>query len=282
MKIFFSLFVFFALNAHGFIPPVSSVLKQIFDSRKTGEILEYVFVHQVGNAAGGWSQVEERFILEPKGLKFLWKPLNSELFLSGVLEKRTYTVGTDKKIPARSLLFLKNFTAVSAFEFRDALINEKFLKWDQLKQFKDGFDPQGDPQSWDIKGNYLTHDSISLVLLPSGPSISVVGYQDQNSKRTVYFDKAGVGVSKIEWLDSSEVTSWTFDKLTLNLKEATFPKRATFIRGGRELIQSELVTVRILNRRQVADWLQSWQRAPKVLVNAPAAEEALIILLGNR
>lgn len=282
MRLYLSLFCVFSLSAYGFIPPVSSLLKEIFDSRKSGEPLEYVFVHQVANSAGGWSEVEERLIKDAKGLKFLWKPANSAGFISGSLEKRSYQIGTERKIPARSVLFLKNFTASSAFEFRDALINERFLRWDQLKQFKEGFDPQGDPQSWDIKGNFISHDSITLALLPSGPAVAVVGYQDPSSRHVVYLDKSGLGVLKIEWSEPAENTSWAFDKLSLNFKESLFPKRATLSRGGREIIQSELVSLRPLNRRQLADWLQAWQKAGKVLINAPVAEEALNVLLGSR
>jgi hypothetical protein len=274
--------VFISFNAGAFIPPVSAVLKEIFDSRKFGEGEEIVFNHQVLSSNGEWAEIEERILSDNRGLKFLWKPVSSSLWVSGQLDKRVYSIGGDKKINARSLLFLRYFTAGSAIEFRDALINERFLKWDQMKQFKEGFELQGEPQTWDIKSNYLPQDSISLVLLPNGPSISVVGYQDPTSKKTIYFDKGLAGVKKLEWIEGSESLSWIFEQLSLNLKDSYFPRRSSLVKDGRDIIQSELLVVKSLNKRQVADWYQFWQKANKPLASAPISEESLRSLLSYR
>lgn len=282
MTRFLVTFLFLAIKAHGFIPPVTSILRDIFESRKSTGILELVLVHQVANSNGGWSEIEERILADPRGLKFLWKSANSSVSIAGSLEKRNYWIGTEKKIAIRSFLFLKSYLVTSAVEFRDALISEKFLRWEQLKQFKEGFEPQGDPQSWDIKSNYIAHDSISLVLLPTGPTIAVVGYQDANSKRTVYFNKNGNGIKRFEWSDPGENLSWNFDPSTVSLKEGIFSKSATLNKDGRDIIQSELLGVRSLNKRQITDWLQSWQRGSKSLVNAPVLEESLRTLLSSR
>ena len=217
-----------------------------------------------------------------KGIKFLWKPLSASVFVSGQWDKRTYFLGNEKKIVGRSQLFLKNYISGSALEFRDALINEKFLRWEQLKQFKDGFELQGDPQTWDIKNNYLQQDSISLVLLPSGPSIAVVGLSEPTSKRVIYFDKGLLGIRKIEWMDGNENLSWNFDSFTMSLKDSYFPKRASLVKDGREIIQTELGTVRALNKKQNGEWLQAWQKASKTILNNPSAEEALRNLLSHR
>ncbi len=282
MRYVFIVFFLLVFKVNAFIPPVSSVLKEIFDSRKFGDGLELIFVHQVANSNGEWLEIEERILSDRRGIKFIWKPALASTWVSGSLDKRTYFVGNDKRINSRSLLFLKNFISSSAIEFRDALINEKFLRWEQLKQFKDEFEPQGDPQTWDVKSNYLAHDSISLVLLAIGPTIAIVGSQDPNSKRTIYLDKGLLGVKKIEWLEEGKNLSWNFDQLTLNLKDSFFSRRSALNLDGKDIIQSELVAIRPLNKRQIADWGQLWQKASKSLVNAPVAEEALRILLSSR
>jgi hypothetical protein len=280
-KIIFALLLI-SFNAVAFIPPVSSVLKEIFDSRKFAEGVEIVFNHQVLSPNGEWSEIEERILADNRGIKFLWKPAGSGLLVSGQLDKRVYSIGSDKKVNARSLLFLKNFTAASSIEFRDALINERFLKWEQMKQFKEGFELQGEPQSWDIKSNYLQQDSVSLVLLPSGPTIALVGYQDPTSKKTIYFDKGLAGVKKIEWIEGSENLSWSFDQFSIGLKDSYFPRKSALAKDGRDIIQSEVVALKSLNKRQAADWYQLWQKANKSLASAPTSEESLRSLLSFR
>jgi hypothetical protein len=249
-----------SLKVQAFIPPVSAVLKEIFDERKFSDDVEFGFSHQVLGGSGEWSEIEERIVLDRRGPKFLWKVGANGTWISGQLEKRNYLVG-DKKISARSLLFLKSFIANSAVEFRDALISERFLRWDQLKQFKDGFELQGEPQTWDIKTNYLQQDSIYLVLLPSGPSIAVIGSQDGNSKRTVYFDKALQSLKRLEWAGGSDNFTWNFDSSLTPFKEAVFPKRSYLLKEEREMIQSELIVIRQLNSRKVKEWRQLWQRS---------------------
>lgn len=282
MKLFLFLFILIGVNAFGFIPPITAILREIYDSRKILDGTEIVFNHQVVTVEGNWAEIEEKIYIDKKGLRFLWKPAPSNTVISGWLDKRTYVLGNDKKIGSRSLLFLKNFTSSSAVEFRDGLINERFLKWDQLKQFKDGFELQGEPQTWDIKNNYLEHDSISLVLLATGPSIAVIGFSEVNNKRIAYFDKALQGLSKLEWVDGSSNLNWNFEGFSVSLKESLFPKRAVFQKDGREIIQSELIAVRPLNKRQAAEWLQIWQKANKVAVNNLQSEDVIKNLLSER
>ncbi len=282
MRILITILFLFSYQVQGFIPPITSMFREIFDDRKISDGTEFGFVHRVLTSSGDMSEVEERVLLDRRGVKFLWKSGTQGSWLSGQLEKRTYNVGTDKKIPSRSLLFLKYYIASNAAEFRDALINERFLKWDQLKQYKDGFELQGEPQTWDIKSNYLQQDSIFLALLPSGPSIAVVGYQDSNSRRIVYFDKVSSGLKQLQWVDPSENLVWIFESSTLNYKDALFPKVATLIKEGKEVVQSELAVIRQLNKRQLTEWGSLWQRSSKTLSNSPSGDENLRVLLGYR
>lgn len=260
MKSVLVLIFIMSLKAHAFIPPVSAVLKEIFDDRKFSDDVEFGFLHQVLGGSGEWSEIEERIVLDRRGPRFLWKVGANGTWISGQLEKRNYLVG-DQKIGARSLLFLKSFIANSAIEFRDVLISERFLRWDQLKQFKDGFELQGEPQTWDIKTNYLQHNSIYLALLPSGPSIAVMGSQDGNSKRVIYFDKSLKSLKRLEWSEGSDNFIWNFDSNLTSFKEAFFPKRLYLMKENKEMIQSELIVIRQLNGRKLKEWMQLWQRS---------------------
>ncbi|MSP19012.1 MAG: hypothetical protein EXR74_05530 [Bdellovibrionales bacterium] len=282
MKYFILILWVFSLKAVAFIPPISAVLKEIFDARKFTEGTELTLNHRVVTNNGEWSEIEEKILLENRGMKFIWKPMALEAFFSGQLEKRTYWLGGDKKIPSRSLLFLKSYTAGSAMEFRDALVGEKFLKWDQMKQFKEGFEPQGDPQTWNVKSQYLEQEAISLALLPTGPSIAVVGFQDGNSRKTVYFDKGLLGIKKIEWSEGKESISWNFDQFSVAVNQSLFPRKANLIKDGRDIIQSELIGIRQLSKRQWIEWMKVWQKANQTINNSPASEETIRILLSFR
>lgn len=282
MKYFISFLLVFSLKAAAFIPPISAVLKEIFDGRKFSEGTELTLNHRVLTNNGEWSEVEEKILLENRGMKFIWKTIAPEAFFSGQLEKRTYSLAGDKKIPSRSLLFLKNYSAGSAMEFRDALVGEKFLRWDQMKQFKEGFEPQGDPQTWNVKSQYLEQEAISLALLPTGPSIAVVGFQDGNSRKTVYFDKGLLGIKKFDWLEGKESISWNFDQFSVAVNESLFPKKANFTKDGRDIIQSELMGIRQLSKRQSVEWMKTWQKANKTINNSPVSEDTLRTLLSFR
>lgn len=276
-----SLFLF-VHQTFGFIPPIVSVLKDSFDNRKLSDGVEFSFSHQVANSNNESFNIEERILLDSRGLKFLWRVAGQGQWIPGRLEKRNYILGGTQKVNARSLLFVKYFTARNAIEFRDALVNERFLQWEQLKQFKEGFELQGDPQTWDIKGNYLQHDTISLFLLPTGPSIAVVGYQDNSTKRVVYFDKNSLSLKKLDWFSGGEALGWNFGSNMVEFKGALFSKTANLNRGNAELISSDLIGIKQLNKRQLQDWLQLWNKTSNYRNEIASGEENLRTFLTNR
>ena len=282
MRLIIILLGLITFHLHAFVPPVSSLLKDIFDNRKLSDGVEFGFSHQVSKSSGDSVDIEERILLDSRGLKFLWRVGAQGPWLSGRLEKRSYMIGADQKSSSRSLLFVKYFTSRTPVEFRDALINERFLRWDQLKQFKDGFELTGEPQTWDIKNNYIQHDSISFYLLPSGPSISVVGYQDSSSKRVFYLDKEALAIKRLEWIESSENSTWNFNSSMIDFKGSFFPRAATLSKDGKEIIHSELLAIRVLNKKQVKEWMQLWQKGESGRADLSANDENLRFLLSSR
>ena len=282
MRILLILGALIAGQILAFVPPVTSILKDIFDSRKISDGTEFAFSYQILNTGGDAVEIEERILVDSSGLKFLWKVGPQGSWLTGKLEKRAYIVGVEQKIPARSLLFLKYFVSKTAVEFRDALVNERFLRWEQLKQYKDGFELQGDPQTWEIKKNYVQQDSVFFALLPSGPSLAVVGHQDSSSKKTFYLDKDSLTVKRFDWADSVENLTWNLGSSSLEFKGAIFPKSAVFSKNGKELINAELVVIRQLNKKQLKEWLQLWQRTNGFRGAATTSEDNLRTLLSNR
>ena len=109
MRILLLLWALVSCQIWAFVPPVSSILKDIFDIRKISEGTELAFSYQMLNSGGDAVEIEERILVESSGLKFLWKVGPQGSWLTGKLEKRSYLVGGDQKIPSRSLLFLKYF-----------------------------------------------------------------------------------------------------------------------------------------------------------------------------
>ncbi len=271
-----------ATTAFGFIPPLTAVVHDLFDYRHPGLAQEIVFRHHVDLRAGETVDLEERIVAERGQTLCIWRQLGQPPFLVARWDGQGYLTGKGERIPSRSAIFMKYFTLDNPDAFRDALILEQFTRRDQWYEYKPGFMPDGDPQTWNVKENYLRHDDIYLSRLAQGVAITVQGSDDPNNQKAVYFDKSLHGLDRIEWRSNNVATAWNFDQFTRRQGEGFFPSKATFESGGLVLISSEVQSVRHLKDKQLFEFKNSWKAASRAPAPTGTAATALKTLLSYR
>lgn len=265
--------------SHAFLPPVPALVRDAFDGRKPRRASEVVLRHHVEVRPGETVEIEERIALAGSKPLFLFKAMGQGQPLFGTWERRQYQV-EDKAYGARSGAFLKYFLGTSPDDFLNALVAEGYVRRDQLAQFKAGWVPEGDPNTWDVRGNYLRHPDIFLSRLKHGTAVAVIGSDDGGNRRAVYFDPAGKGIRRLEWKEGGGQLAWEFDGFHQVAKEGMYPRFLYYEVNGDEKIRSELLAVRVLSDRGASEFSAA-QRRPRGSVPSNV-DAALQLLLGLR
>jgi len=263
----------------GFVPPLSAVFKANFDSRKSG-FQETFLRHQILLKSGETLALEERFAkLNGKIYTVFKSPLYGEF--SAVWTKAGYLFSAERKIPSRSVAFMTYFTTSQPDVFREVLIDEKMIKRDQFSQYKPSFVPEGDPAQWNLNDNYLIQPHLFFARTPFGPSIIAVGLEEGSNRRAVFFEKDSLILSRIEWKNDKEVTSWNFGNPQKLPQDGVFPREMFFQVEDKEIVKTSLVSRNALEERSKKQWLAKHASSSKGSLN-PTVEEALKILLSYR
>ncbi len=280
MKTLLLLPFLFSTLSSAFVPPVGSVIKEIFDVRKPGVVIELTYKHQVEVAQGTTVTVDESFLYSQGKGYFLWKTPN-HVPVYGVQERKAYLVGSDRKMNARSFLYTKYLGTASAEDFKEQLISEQFIRRDQLLQYKPGYTFEGDPDSWQVQENYVKHPDVRFKRLDSMVTIAVQGMDDPQNNRTVFFDAKFQGVRKFEWKEGGNTSSWSFSDFN-KYQDGLFPKSMRFEQNGSELVSSELIQVRGLKDKAFQNTLKAWQKSGLKNTSSGSLEDALKVLLSYR
>lgn len=260
-KLSFFFFVFHSLQAFAFLPPVASMLREVTEGRKAGPI-EVVLRHRISVRGSGAIEVEERIVNERNRYSFLWSGSAFPRGLAGTLERYQYIVG-DNAIPSRSAAWVTYLAGLGGDSLRDVLVNEQFVRRDQLLQYKPGWSPTGDPQTWELRENYLRHADVVLRRIAGGVAIAVIGMEEGAVAKTLYVDKNLKGLRRLEWKDGQEINAWNFESFGAMPAGGQFPRRITFETGGAEVITTDLVAARSLNAKALSDFKNSWKQAPR-------------------
>jgi hypothetical protein len=264
-----------SVKANAFVPPVNVVLNQMFDGRKAAPGIEVVFRHRV-RAGEDIVDLDEKLLGTRSRTYAVWKlPDGRSVFAT--LEKGNYAFTGGQKFTSRSSLFNRSFLSSTAEDFREALIQEGFIRRDQLAQYKPNYNPTGDPSTWNIRENYLIHPDVFLSRFNDTVAFAVMGTNEGNKRRIVHFDRALLGVRRFEWNDANETVAWTFDQFSGGKGSASFPKRLIFHRGDTEIVASEVVSFRLLKEKQLADLIRSMRGASN-----GSPDEAVSTLLSYR
>lgn len=285
MKILLTLsFFLLASPAKAFIPPVPSILKEVFGERRGASGVEAHIKHKVTVRPGEVVEVDEKIIRDSTGVYFLWKmPSVQATPIAARYEKQAYWVSKERNLPTRSTVYWKYFVAGSDDEIRDALLSERFIRRDQFHQYKPGFNPSGDPQTWNLKENVVRHEDIYLSRVASSVSIAIRGYQEGNTARVVYFDQNLKSMTRLEWQDNENLASWSFEGATKSAWEkVSLPKRSSLEINRSVVVQSETVAVRSLKDRALFESKNAWNSAAKSVNVPPNAEAVLKLLVSYR
>jgi len=277
--IFFIFWTFYSRSLFAFVPPLTAIIKADFEGRKPLPS-ETVFRHQVVLKSGEALTIEEQ-ISEIGGRTYVIFKSSAYGEVAGNWSKGVYLFSGDKKISSRSSVWAKFWLSTNGDSFREQLIQERFLKRDQFSQFKSTFTPKGDPAGWDLKENYLLHPQVYFSRTPAGPAVVAVGTEEGNSRRAVFFDKASLGLSRLEWREGEQVTAWNFSGHKKIAGDGVFPAEFNFTYENSEVVRSSLVGRRFLKDKLKSQWLERFSSVSKNPLSS-SFEEGLRILLGYR
>jgi hypothetical protein len=271
--------LFFAGKVGAFVPPLSAILKANFDGRK-GLPVETVFRHQIISRTGESITVEER-LSEVGGKIYLIFRSSSFGDVGATWSKGVYQFSSDKKVVGRSKAFNLFFTMHKPESYREVLIGEQFLRRDFFSQYKSPFVPQGDPSTWDLKENYVIHPELKFSRTPSGPAITAVGFEESGVRKSVSFGKDTLVLSRLEWKEGSQITSWNFQGVKKLKGDGSFPLELFLNVDNKEVITSTLVSRQYLTDSGAKQWMTKFNSASRSSLTS-TLEEGLKVLLEYR
>jgi len=236
---------------YGFIPPISEQLNDVFAGRKGNEALELTFRHQVQVKEGEFVEVIETFIGNRSGGLIQFQ-IGGQPAAYADWTGKEYVFRNGKTIPSRTAAFIDYFLADSGAEFQDRLLRERFLRRDQLLQFKPGYQPKGDPKTWETKDNYLNHDDISWQKGGKEFAVSVVGMNEGDQRRAFYIAKGGRGITRLEWIVGPEKASWDFSGFAATGGLGKLPRVFSLQINSMERVRSALSSAKPVKRDALA------------------------------
>lgn len=282
MKIyrFLALIAFWSVSSHAYIVPVAQLIEAMFEGRKTQPSIELTFRHFIRVTATDNVEIEE-ILFSDRGRLYSWfKAPSAGVSVFSALDSRGYSIEGGRAYPTRSRAFIRYFFNHNAADFRELLRSEKFIRLNQLLEFRPGSSFEGDPGTWDIKGNYIRHDDVFLTRLNSGVGVQVVGYSDQGTKRSVVFGREIGLLRRLEWIDAQESYAWNFSAPFRSALGSYLPKALSFEMNGVERISSELLSARPISDKAVNN-LRTVARQTARGTN-PLVDSALGLLLSFR
>jgi len=165
---------------------------------------------------------------------------------------------------------------------------EGFIRQDQLRQFKPGFNPEGDPQNWGVKDNYLRHPDIFLERLHPSPAglgpiaIAVVGVDESAMRKTIDFDQKLRGVRRLEWREGTERNAWELDNFSSVTGLGLLPHHLTFQKGDTEVISADLQHAIALKGKGLGEFQSAFKEASHESNLSSETETTLNLLLSYR
>jgi hypothetical protein len=275
-------------SVNAFIPPVSEMLNDIFSGRKNLEAVELVFRHQVQVKEGEFVEVNETFTGTRNQGQISWE-IAGQTPTQAEWNGKDYVLRGGKTIPSRTSVFIDYFMLDSGGDYQDRLLRERFIRRDQLLQFKPGYKPEGDPKTWDTKGNTLRHEDIGFKKVGRDSAIEILGLSEGDQRRAVYLAtekkgnaRVGKGVAKLEWGVGPEKAAWDFSAFSGFSGLGRLPRVFSLEINGTERVRSTLVSARPVKRDAI---FTARTAAKQGSAGAPASgllEEAIRLIVRYR
>lgn len=264
----------------GFIPPLTALISESFEGRSPAST-EFVWKHQIVTDDEKVTEVEERWINDRGRALLVWKDLSNNQSLMASWEKGSY-VFKDKKVPSACATFVNYFLSTSGEEFKETAVSENYIRRDQLLQYQPGFDPTGDPLTWKIRENYMAHDDIFLSRWPHGIFFTFEGTSEGNTKRSLLFQREQAMLTGIRNEQNGLIQGWNFSTGTKFPGAGYFPRVMTFDYQGKERVRSDLMQVRTVRDRALADVKSNWRNPSERQPLNDSWESLLKVLLAFR
>lgn len=270
------LFVFFPWTVCAFIPPISQMVGDLFEGRKAQQF-ELLLQHSI-QEEGSPFEIAERIVVNKGRIYFLFTKA-SEGSVAGEWEDSAYQLHPSKRWVPETPLLLQFLVARSADHFRNALVENRFVRREFWDQYRQGFDPQGDPSTWDIKSNYLKHNEIYLQRGSRGVAIAVNG--EQEKEKQIHFLFEGRGISRIQW-KSSQAVAWELGDYRSYKNGGLYPTSLELFLDGKSKVKTNLGQWKTLSQKGIDEFLKSWRTAKKISEFPPSFETRLGWILAYR
>lgn len=265
----FLLIVLIASNLFGYIYPLNYIISDVFRNRKSTSFQLWQFKHRLKIGSETF-EIEEQLLKEGNQVFCFWKIPAHNTLVGASYSQGAYQFPKEKWY-SKSAIPLKNFTATSIEEMKEALLNERFIRRDQMLQYVAGFSPEGDPQTWNIKQNYLAHSDISLVHFDDIVGVAVTGLKEGSSKKTVVFDRSLRGLLKLEWKEEAAPKNvyWLYSNFARlmqgkgNYTTSYFPKKSVLYFDNVEIASSEVVSLNTQDSAAVKEFKTQYSNAIK-------------------
>jgi hypothetical protein len=111
--------------------------------------------------------------------------------------------------------------------------------------------------------------------------VEVVGFRDPGTKRSVVFGRDIGILRRLEWVDGNESYAWNFWTPFRSPLGGHLPKKLSFEVGGVNRVESELISIRPVTDKTVAN-LRNVARQTARGGSNPLVESALTLLLSFR
>jgi hypothetical protein len=277
-----------ATNLFGYIYPLNYIISDIFRNRKNTSFQLWQFKHHVKMGSETFD-IEEQLLKEGNQIFCFWKIPAHNTLIGASYSQGGYQFPKEKWY-SKSAIPLKNFTATSIDEMKEALLNERFIRRDQMLQYVAGFSPEGDPQTWNIKQNYMPHPDISLSHFDDMVGVAVTGLKEGNTKKTVVFDRNLRGLLKLEWKEEAapKNVQWlysNFARLSQGKGSYTtsyFPRKSVLSFDNSEIATSELISLNTQDTTSVKEFKTQYAAAIKNSFPSSNVQLALKYLLSYR
>ena len=273
---------FLCQSVLGYIPPLMSMIQEIYENKKIPPTAEILFRHHITVEGNDVIELDERVVLIKEMPYFLFEGTDLSHPIYATLERGSYSFGSELSVSSRSGIYRSHLFGSSAERLKDRLLQEEFIYRDQLLQFKPGFVLQGDPKLWDIMGGYIRHEDILLKRLESRIAIAVTGLNKGSSRRILYFDKALRGIARTEWIDGSQTVAWNYDGFVKSSYGAFHPSRMVLEYNGRKVVRSDWGQFRVVKEKRANDFKAAIRPAKANQSISSSVENALKILLSYR
>lgn len=224
-----------------FLPPVPAMVSELCSGRRPRRGTEVVFRHTLGEVT-----LEERLVSAGGKVQSVFT--QGEGVVVAALEGTNYVVGGERS-PAGTRVPIRYLLTASSEDLLNLLIKEGFIDRDQLSMYKPGFDPVGDPSTWDLANNYIRQPGVFMRLLDGTPAVVVSSVE----AKAVYFDESFKSLRRLEWKQEEGMVAWNFLESIAYGKEGNFPRTWRLERDGVELVRSELVSIGVATDRAVSD-----------------------------